>query len=206
MKSVIVEKQNHPNSLTAGIQEAIDSLPATGGIVHIPAGEYLIYRCIKLKSNVSIQGEGRSTIITRPPEKFLDVVEDIAKNNHSFRVSNATGVVLGHEYCIKSSDEGGWHCKHGTVSSIKTNIKNNLLNIYPNPNNGNFTIDFTSKGNYPITISLFDVTGKIIYQQNMQHNNKSLIQIADDVIAAGIYNLQISSTNDVWNKKVMITR
>lgn len=96
--------------------------------------------------------------------------------------------------------------KENIVSSIKTNIKNNLLNIYPNPNNGNFTIDFTSKGNYPITISLFDVTGKIIYQQNMQHNNKSLIQIADDVIAAGIYNLQISSTNDVWNKKVMITR
>lgn len=122
MKSVIVEKQNHPNSLTAGIQEAIDSLPATGGIVHIPAGEYLIFRCIKLKSNVSIQGEGRSTIITRPPEKFLDVVEDIAKNNHSFRVSSTTGVVLGHEYCIKSSDEGGWHCKHGTVSSIKNNI------------------------------------------------------------------------------------
>ena len=73
MNSVKVETQIHPTSLTAGIQEAIDSLSSTGGVVYIPAGEYLIYRSIVLKSNVSIQGEGRATIITRPPEKFLDI-------------------------------------------------------------------------------------------------------------------------------------
>lgn len=87
--------------------------------------------------------------------------------------------------------------KHNTIGE---------LNLYPNPNNGNFTIDFVSKGNYPITISLFDVTGKMVYQQNVQHNNQSLIQISDAVLASGLYNIQISSTNDVWNKKVMITK
>ena len=65
---------------------------------------------------------------------------------------------------------------------------------------------FFSKGNYPITISLFDVTGKMVYQQNIQHNNQSLIQISDAVLAAGLYNIQISSANDIWNKKVMITK
>lgn len=106
------------DSLTAGIQEAINSLPEIGGVVHIPSGKYLIYRSIILKPNVTIQGEGRSTIITRPPEKFLNVIGDIPKNIHSFKVADVAGITLGHEYCIKSSDEGGWHCKHGVVSSI----------------------------------------------------------------------------------------
>lgn len=97
--------------------------------------------------------------------------------------------------------------KVSTITST-TNRHNTIgeLNLYPNPNNGNFTIDFVSKGNYPITISLFDVTGKMVYQQNVQHNNQSLIQISDAVLASGLYNIQISSTNDVWNKKVLITK
>jgi len=80
------------------------------------------------------------------------------------------------------------------------------LNLFPNPNNGNFMIDFVSKGNYPITINLFDVTGKIVFTRNTQHNNQSIIQISDAVLASGLYNLQISSENDVWNKKVLITK
>lgn len=87
--------------------------------------------------------------------------------------------------------------KHNTIGE---------LNLYPNPNNGNFTVNFTSKGNYPITVSLFDVTGKIVYQQNVQHNNESLLQISDNILAAGLYNIQISSVTDTWNKKVMITK
>jgi hypothetical protein len=97
--------------------------------------------------------------------------------------------------------------KVSTVTA--TYNKNNTvgeLNLFQNPNNRDFTIDFISKGNYPITISLFDVTRKMVYQQNVQHNNQSLIQMSDAVLTAGLYNIQISSTNDVWNKKVMITK
>lgn len=121
MSSQLVSTINYPNSLTAGIQEAIDSLPITGGIVTIPAGEFMVYRSIILKANVTIQGQGRATIITRPPERYLDVYEDIPKNENSFKAKDTTGVKIGHEYCIKSGDEGGWHSKHGVVSSIKGN-------------------------------------------------------------------------------------
>lgn len=87
--------------------------------------------------------------------------------------------------------------KHNTIGE---------LNLFPNPNNGNFTVDFTSKGNYPITVTLFDVTGKVVYLQTMQHNDRSLLQISDAVLASGLYNLQISGPNEVWNKKVLITK
>lgn len=87
--------------------------------------------------------------------------------------------------------------KHNTIGE---------LNLFPNPNNGNFTVDFSSKGNYPITVTLFDVTGKVVYLQTMQHNDRSLVQISDAVLASGLYNLQISGANEVWNKKVLITK
>lgn len=96
--------------------------------------------------------------------------------------------------------------KNDVISSVKHHTTSDFLSIYPNPNNGNFTIDFSSKGNYPITISLFDVTGKIVYQQTVLHNDKSLISINEVVLASGMYNIQISSANDVWNKKVLITK
>lgn len=96
--------------------------------------------------------------------------------------------------------------KENIISSVKNNTSLDFLTIYPNPNNGNFTINFSSKGNYPITISLFDVTGKIVYQENIQHNNRSFIQISDAVLPSGLYSIQISGLNDMWNKKVMITK
>ncbi|MBK6274444.1 MAG: T9SS type A sorting domain-containing protein [Saprospirales bacterium] len=96
--------------------------------------------------------------------------------------------------------------KNDVISSVKHHTTSDFLSIYPNPNNGNFTIDFSSKGNYPITISLFDVTGKIVYQQTILHNDKSLISINEEILASGLYNIQISSANDVWNKKVLITK
>lgn len=96
--------------------------------------------------------------------------------------------------------------KENIISSVKNNTSLDFLTIYPNPNNGNFTINFSSKGNYPITISLFDITGKIVYQENIQHNNRSFIQISDAVLPSGLFSIQISGLNDMWNKKVMITK
>ncbi len=45
-------------SMTGGIQEAIDSLPATGGAVVIPPGEYVLRSYVRLRDNISLIGSG----------------------------------------------------------------------------------------------------------------------------------------------------
>lgn len=54
------------------LQALIDELSATGGIVYIPSGEYIFAangtqtlgtHCIKMRSNVSIVGDGNSTVL-----------------------------------------------------------------------------------------------------------------------------------------------
>jgi hypothetical protein len=57
-----------PNSPTGGIQEAIDSLPRSGGCVVVPPGTYLMKQSVHLRSNVCIRGAGASTILKRPPQ------------------------------------------------------------------------------------------------------------------------------------------
>lgn len=60
----ISQEFDTPDSTTAGIQEAIDDLPATGGAVVIPIGTHTISTTITIdKDNVTIYGFGCSSII-----------------------------------------------------------------------------------------------------------------------------------------------
>lgn len=45
------------------IQAAIDSLPNTGGVVKLPAGVYQISNPLRLKDNVTLQGDGFGTVL-----------------------------------------------------------------------------------------------------------------------------------------------
>ena len=56
------------DSFTSGLQEAVDALPKSGGIVWVPPGVYTLHRHVRLRSNVTIRGAGQSSRIVRAPE------------------------------------------------------------------------------------------------------------------------------------------
>lgn len=86
-----------------------------------------------------------------------------------------------------------------TTAVAVNEISEMRFNIYPNPNDGNFTIEFAQAGNYDVRIS--DITGRIVYSVNdLQPGNKT-IQIN---AASGIYDLQIISDNYTSSRKVII--
>jgi len=80
----------------------------------------------------------------------------------------------------------------------------NSINIFPNPNKGNVSLQFAdfTKGNVDVTIS--DVTGKIVYESKLQINN-SLTNFTIDV-KGGIYFVKIfdSTTNKTLIKKLVV--
>lgn len=87
------------------------------------------------------------------------------------------------------------------VVSVKE-IKGELLsNIYPNPNNGTFTIELNSKEKQ--SLLLFDITGNIILSQTIE-NGKGTIDASH--LASGVYNINIKGTTTVINKKVVIVK
>jgi len=60
----------------AGIQAAIDDLPAGGGTVFIPAGTYTVSAPITVPSNVTLEGEGYATYIVAATALNDNVIEN----------------------------------------------------------------------------------------------------------------------------------
>ncbi|MDF2451942.1 MAG: C-terminal target protein [Bacteroidota bacterium] len=82
-----------------------------------------------------------------------------------------------------------------------TKQKENNMAIYPNPNNGLFTIHMDSKEN--LSVRLYDIAGNIILVQTLENGNGA---IDASHLAAGIYNIQIKGEATVTNKKLVIVK
>jgi hypothetical protein len=86
-----------------------------------------------------------------------------------------------------------------TCTGLENNLPENLsLKIYPNPNNGQFTVD---GGNLELKwIEIKDVTGKTIVSKSMK-NSKTEISLLD--YANGIYLIKINTDNGNQTLKII---
>lgn len=82
-------------------------------------------------------------------------------------------------------------CMSVSVVGIEENVKDNLFSVFPNPSNGNFTVDF-GKNTSNIQIDILDYSGKLIHTITSQDNTKVPVQIKG---TTGIYFLRISADN-----------
>ena len=76
------------------------------------------------------------------------------------------------------------------------------LNIYPNPSNGNFTVQYSNTSNNASKLSVIDITGKVVYNDVATVLNTK-INLTN--ISSGVYYLIIEQKNLVINKKIIIT-
>lgn len=109
--------------------------------------------------------------------------------------------------------------KYEIISSLRLSVKNNLYSttrfiqsivetdnvigkIYPNPSNGNFTIEFNDFKNAYIVIS--DIVGRSIYKETINDQQKSIIRLYD--VLDGLYLLQVydDESNLIGVKKILI--
>ena len=74
------------------------------------------------------------------------------------------------------------------------------LNIYPNPNNGSFTIQPNSVTKQ--TMQVYDVNGKLVLSQTI--NGKTTIDAS--ILNEGVYNISVISDEGVINKRLVIVR
>ncbi len=87
-----------------------------------------------------------------------------------------------------------------TYAGIKEYSSYNSLNVYPNPNNGNFVIETNSMEKQ--SMQVYDVNGKIVLSQTI--NGKTNIDAGN--LSEGVYNVSITGNNSVMNRKLVIVR
>lgn len=90
----------------------------------------------------------------------------------------------------------------GSGAGIEQFTSNNeqVVNIYPNPNNGRFVIETNTTEKQ--TMQIYDVNGKLALNQTI--NGKTIIDASN--FNEGVYNISIINNEGVINKKVVIIK
>jgi len=81
------------------------------------------------------------------------------------------------------------------------------IDIYPNPNHGNFSLEINNAGNKTVNIKVVSVTGKLVYQvENITVNGSLTHQINLSNLAEGVYTVFVIGDDIVANKKVVLSK
>ena len=83
----------------------------------------------------------------------------------------------------------------------KENINKNI-EVYPNPNNGNFTIEY-SKLPKDCCLEIYELSGKFVYNQVLQNTSSSII-IHLEELGSGLYIYKIKSAEGLVKKGKLI--
>ena len=85
-------------------------------------------------------------------------------------------------------------------------VENILARLYPNPNNGSFTLAYDLKQMPEATIQLIDISGKLVYTTRIDNLN-NLLKINTNDLNDGLYFIRlISNKTLLWTDKVMISK
>lgn len=85
-----------------------------------------------------------------------------------------------------------------TVTDVKENNLSNAFVIYPNPTNGQFTIETNSTDK--LTIDLYDLNGRHMFNKSISDRSNIDVTMLND----GIYTMTIRSVDQVINKKLVV--
>ena len=111
-------------------------------------------------------------------------------------------------YFVTASDANGCYNSDSTTIIIENcevlqthDLRDIDIIVYPNPNNGIFTIELNNYLNEEIDITFISSLGKIVNQQKFYSN---IINFNAPYLSNGIYSLIIKSKNQYLIKKVII--
>lgn len=88
-------------------------------------------------------------------------------------------------------------------TSVQRVFNSEDIVVYPNPNNGNFTIDVTTFSTQNLNIRIENVLGEVIQEFESISNNSILVNNNNE-FQPGIYLIRIEAENIVMTKKVII--
>jgi len=83
------------------------------------------------------------------------------------------------------------------------NVKQSVSHIYPNPNKGSFSVSFDNKENEMVTISIIDISGRIITKSN---NQTIRFDYNENSLQPGIYFINVVGKTISYTDKMIITK
>ncbi|MEM7373708.1 MAG: T9SS type A sorting domain-containing protein [Bacteroidota bacterium] len=110
-------------------------------------------------------------------------------------------------YTVTVTDELGCSVTDSVEVLLAVSIGDNLFShfdLYPNPNNGAFTLSLELSEAEVMHLQLMDMKGQLLWQDNTARVQHYKSQIHIEGSAAGIYLLQIRTKTGMASKKVVV--
>lgn len=130
-----------------------------------------------------------------------------SKNTLKYSIIDYSPFIGLNYYRLKQTDFNGDYKYSNLVFEIFDGPKHIQFSIYPNPNNGEFTVDFSGvANNQQIEIQLVDVVGKLISKSvSYSGEGSNSIKISpESKIKPGIYFCQLTANGVKYSTKVLI--
>jgi len=111
-------------------------------------------------------------------------------------VSGNYAVKITDNECTDTSE-----CVNVIVSSIKPTPASEIK-IYPNPNNGQFTIDLNSLSTTNLKVEIINAQGQVMYESIPDKTNKWIIQLPS--AQKGLYIIRVFTESGIFNQRLII--
>ncbi|WP_375562855.1 T9SS type A sorting domain-containing protein [Bernardetia sp. OM2101] len=144
------------------------------------------------------------TLLTITDRTTLQV-DLINGRNYGFRVRGIYVIQSGNNY--ETSPYSNVVYLKPSIVLGENDKSNSALKLFPNPSNGNFTIQFNDFDAEEGTLNIVDLTGKVIFTKELKNiNNKSEEQLELPNVDNGIYIIQVQTQKGVYQQKVMVVK
>jgi hypothetical protein len=113
-------------------------------------------------------------------------------------------------YSVTVSNEVGCSAASANYAAIKTDVPviqvdDFTCKVYPNPNNGLFTVEIESSQSNPLALELFSADGKSVAKQKLKYASGSqTIQFGKANLVGGVYTLQVKFGNRIVSRKLIV--
>ncbi len=108
-------------------------------------------------------------------------------------------------FTVEVKDSAGCMGLSNVIAGIQENqALVNALNIYPNPNNGQFILSVTLPDAGGYTVRITDVAGRVVYSELLHNTGLTERNIDLGAAAKGLYLLEIDGSNGRAAKKIAV--
>lgn len=97
-----------------------------------------------------------------------------------------------------------------TIGNVFTGVQETMSDaevlVFPNPTNGQVTIDLSGLDYKTTTIEVIDITGKVIHTESFGNNTEARVTVDLSQHAPGIYFVRVQNGTNCWQKKVSLVK
>lgn len=108
-------------------------------------------------------------------------------------------------YNLDGGSLNSWSLNVCTVQPLGTEeFELKDFTLYPNPNNGSFTVKFTSESSNNIDINVYDISGRQVYVKSFSNTGNFNQNIELNNVQAGVYMVSVTDGSQKIMKKIII--